>query len=161
MKQDKLYEIISSFYDFKIHSIKRIEFELLIEISLPWSNIIGLKSDVLVIRFIDCNQFECEYYKIVSDQLIEAYPGKFIKDSKEVNTSNIEEINRLELTINNCTYNYNNSYTFWCKSDLSIELAKLNFTTTDIHFFDKNGNEIPIDEFEKWKTLWWNSKFED
>ena len=53
MKQDKLYEIISSFYDFKIHRIQRIEFELVIEISLPWSNIIGLKSDVLVIRFID------------------------------------------------------------------------------------------------------------
>ena len=161
MKQDKLYEIISSFYDFKINRIERIKTELVIEISLPWSNVVGLNSDYLLIKLLNCNEFKCEYYKVISDQLIEAYPGKFIKDSQEVLTSNIDEIKSLELTINNCTYNYNNSYTFWCKSNLSIELAKLIFTTTDIHFFDMEGDEVPIDEFEKWKTIWWKSKFED
>jgi hypothetical protein len=161
MKQDKLYEIISSFYDFKINRIEKIETDLVIEISLPWSNVIGLKNDFLLIKLLNCSQFECEYYKIISDQLIEAYPGKFIKDSQVVVTSQINEINSLELTINNCTYNYNNSYTFWCKSNSSVELAKLIFTTTEIQFYNKEDNEISIDEFEKWKTIWWQSKFED
>jgi hypothetical protein len=161
MKQDKLYEIISSFYDFKILNIEKSESELMIQISLPWSKIIGLDSDFLMFKFTECSDFNCEYYQVVSDQLIEAYPGKFIKDSVEVVTTNIEEINRLDLTINNCTYNYNNSYTFWCKSNSSVELAKLIFTTTEIHFFNKEGNEISIDQFEKWKTIWWQSKFEN
>ena len=131
------------------------------------NNIVGTltdtlcKNDFLLIKLLNCSQFECEYYKIISDQLIEAYPGKFIKDSQEVITSKNDEINSLELTINNCTYNYNNSYTFWCKSNSSVELAKLIFTTTEINFFNKKGNEISINEFEKWKKIWWQSKFED
>ena len=92
MKQDKLYEIISSFYDFKINRIEIIKTELEIEISLPWSNVIGLESDYLLIKLLDCNEFKCEYYKVLSDQLIEAYPGKFIKDSHEVLAYNIDEI---------------------------------------------------------------------
>ena len=64
MKQDKLYEIISSFYDFKILHIKKTETNLVIEISLPWSNVIGLESDYLLIKLLDCNEFKCEYYKV-------------------------------------------------------------------------------------------------
>jgi hypothetical protein len=161
MKQEKLYHIISSFYDFKILKIKKNESELMIQISLPWIEIIGLDSDFLMIKFTECSDFNCEYYQVVSDQLIEAYPGKFIKDSVEVFTTNIDEINKLELTINNCTYNYNNSYTFWCKSNLSVELAKLTFTIKDLQFTNKAGKEISLEEFENWKSLWWQSKFED
>lgn len=158
-KIEQIQKLNAMLHNFEIKVLQKQSQTLIIETILPWAKLWQKEDFELKIHYSNCTFLDCEYYPIVNEKMIEAYPGKFIKNTVESHSDKVEEIGELQLNIINSSFNSPNTFTFWCESSLNIELAKLIFEANDIQFFDGDGNEISCEQMEVWKNKWWESIF--
>lgn len=156
---EEIQEFNASFHNFKIESLEFCSSSLIIKTILPWAKLWNEDNFTLYIHYNNCTFLDCEYYPILNDEKIEAYPGKFIYQTEELHSNNPQKISELSLTILNSSFNAPNRFVFWCKSELNIEVVKIIFNADSIQFFNSNKTEIPSSDLKMWKEKWWESIF--
>ncbi|MBI1836758.1 MAG: hypothetical protein HYR91_05780 [Flavobacteriia bacterium] len=159
-KTKELKCLIELFHNFKLLNIEFNDSTLKFKILLPWENLFEPDKLNIDIEFYQVSFFDCEYYPIISDELIPVSTVKFRKDSVEAHTSDCILITNLKLIIENSRFNQPNECILWCKTNSNIEFAKIIFNMENFQITDLNKNKITLNEFVKMNNLWWEHVFE-
>ncbi|PIB34568.1 hypothetical protein BFP72_03665 [Reichenbachiella sp. 5M10] len=156
-------ELFSMFHDFEIVGLKVDGNILTFEILLPWSEMWGIEDYIMTFRFDGCNGLKCHYWKRTSNELKEWEKGVYYP-SQEYITTDLNEIIKLELDVQNHEFKEPDNFILHCNSSSShgdqigqIEFGRIELNAKDYRIYDNEMNEMTLDKMKSWGTEWWNS----
>lgn len=108
------------------------------------------------LELMDCNYFNCDYYRIKSKELIKIGDNRYQRDTEKITTTKPADLNGLELSIQSSTSIPPSNYELHCNGNDDIDFATITVSTTDYQIFDKDGKEITLETMKQWATDWWD-----
>ncbi len=154
MTEEQL-EIEDLFYDlyyFRIKLSELIDTTWTIEVFAPllqsaYDNISCPSSFLL--KFENCNYFECVYDRIKSDRLIKVSENVYKVDIEEVRTNKHSSLDTLSLEIRGGNHLEGDKYEIEAADFGKIDSAFITFTTSKCRLFDLQGNQIELKSMKK------------
>ena len=156
-KHEEITDLFSMFHDFDIIEAELNDEVLVLEIMIPWGSM-WIKDDyeyMIKVELLGCKYFNCEYCKLLSQELIKV-GDKYQIDSEKINTTNAKDLKDLALSVQKSDYIELDKYELYCDSENRfIEFATLSISANDYRIFDNANNEISLDTMKKWAIEWW------
>ena len=157
-KQQEIADLLSMFHDFDIVTAELMGETLVLAITIPWGSM-WEKDDysyTIQLELMGCTYFSCDYYKILSTELIKIGENRYQKDTAKITTTDPADLAGLELSIQSTKNIQPDMYEVHCISDEEIDFATLTISSTDYRIFDQDGKEITLAIMKQWATDWWN-----
>lgn len=157
-KQQEINDLLSLFHDFDIVAAELNRETLVLAITIPWASLWKKDDYTYTIRLelMGCTFFKCDFYKIISKELIKLEDKRYQRDTEKITTTNPSDLNVLELSIQSSKNIKLNTYELHCISNEEIDFATITIVTSDFRIFDQDGKEITLETMQQWATEWWD-----
>jgi hypothetical protein len=141
------------FHDFDIIDIVPAKDFTTFFIQIPWGQLWNDDEYVLMLQAMHCEILKCNYIIHFAPPVNTA--DGVVWDFAEKQTTNIEEIKKLDLSVQSHIYHPVDEYSLFC--NIRNGSAELRIRAADFKIFDKQGKEITLDVLKDWATRWWQS----
>ncbi len=154
--QNEINDLFSMFHDFEI---KELSFEnnvIQMTIQIPWGELWNDWEYSIQMELSGCEFILCDYSEILNtpDNLAKNRVDRLYIDKS---TSDPKLIDAIGLEIQSHQFSEPNKYLFLCNSSKEYAFGKLAFTADNYKIFNKEGNQIVLQQMKSWSEEWWEN----
>lgn len=156
-KQLEIDELFSMFHDFEIILLTYNDNILNLMIKIPWGQLWDDLDYFIRVELIGCNFINCDYTEVLNTP--ENLAKRLVDQSHiDKSTNDQEIISNIGLEVQRHEFYPPNKYIFLCNSSKNTTYGggHLTFTADNYKIFNKEGNQIDIQQMEKWCREFWD-----
>lgn len=110
----------------------------------------------IIVKLLSCKSVKCIYHRRISNELVVGENRRKHYPTSIHETSNNDEIAKLQLGILNASYDQTKGFVLHC-TGLEIEYAEVFFDVKTVKLTDLNGNVFTIDSLQNQWSKWWET----